>query len=132
MKTHIQVVGALHLALGLFGAIGGLIAVFVLGAVGAIGGVAAGIEDGLGSGLLAGGVLGAVALVVLVCTALASLPSLLGGWGMVTGRKWGPAVALVASLFHLWSVPFGTALAIYTAWTTLSAEGQEAYGLAVT
>ncbi len=129
MKTHIQLVGALHLTIGVMGAFGGLVAVFVLGAVGAVGGLAAGIEEGIGTGLLAGGVLGVIALVVLACTALASLPSLFGGWGLLTGKKWGPAVALVASFFHVWSVPFGTALAAYTVWTTMSAEGQAELGL---
>lgn len=129
MRSHITIVGVIHMVLGILGLLGGLVGVLALLGAGAIGGIAAGAEGELLGAMIASGTMGIIALVVLGCILVASLPSLVGGYGLLTGKKWGPAVALVASLFQVFNAPIGTGLAIYTAWVTLSEEGQREYGL---
>jgi hypothetical protein len=59
---------------------------------------------------------------VFVCGLLAvlSLPGIIGGWALVTGRAWGRILLLVLGVLDLFCIPFGTLLGIYTLWALLS------------
>ncbi len=126
--THFNLVGILHLILGMLSLLGGLGGLAVLGVFGAlITGAAA--ADPTASGLAAGGVFGTVALIFSGVIAAISLPQIAAGFGLLKRRPWAPAVALFVSLFHLFTPPFGTALAVYTGWSLLSEQGQRDYKL---
>ena len=129
MNTHIKVTGFLHLGLGLLSLCGGLGGVILIGAFGALGGAAALAEGGAGAGLLTSGIFGVFLMIILASLLITSLPGILAGWGLLRNKAWAPAVAVVISIFHVANFPFGSALAVYTWWTLLSKDGQEAYGM---
>jgi hypothetical protein len=50
---------------------------------------------------------------------LFAIPSIIAGVGLLNNRKWALTLALILGCFKLFSVPFGTALGIYTIWIYL-------------
>jgi hypothetical protein len=111
MKKHIQIVAALHIALGALSLLGA-IAVF------AVFGMAGGIVSSQGEHQAAG-ILGIIAVVVGGFLAVLALPGIIGGWALFSGRSWGRPLVLVLGVLHLINIPFGTALGIYTIWALL-------------
>ena len=55
------------------------------------------------------------AIAVLVILFMA-IPSLIGGWGMLTNKSWAMTLLLIIGCLKLFSFPFGTAIGIYTIW----------------
>ncbi|HEV7403408.1 MAG TPA: hypothetical protein VGO11_10790 [Chthoniobacteraceae bacterium] len=101
----------LHLAAGIVGLLAA-IAIFVF--VGLAGGIVAYQgEHGVA------GIIGLVAVVLGGFLAVLALPSLLGGWALMTGRPWGRIVVLILAALHIAHFPFGTALGVYTFWALL-------------
>ncbi|MEQ8471104.1 MAG: hypothetical protein RIC35_07960 [Marinoscillum sp.] len=47
------------------------------------------------------------------------LPSIIGGLGLMNGKKWGMTLVMISGCLSLLSVPIGTALGIYTIWVYL-------------
>lgn len=45
-----------------------------------------------------------------------SLPSIIGGIGMLYEKKWAFTVIMVVGIFSLMSFPMGTAIGVYTLW----------------
>jgi len=64
-------------------------------------------------------VLGIIGFFITAFLMVLSLPGIIGGWGLFTGRSWGKPVVLVLSVLHLFNIPFGTALGIYSFWALL-------------
>jgi len=46
-----------------------------------------------------------------------SLPSIIGGVGMLYNKSWAFTLILIVGIFSLVSFPMGTAIGIYTLWT---------------
>jgi hypothetical protein len=111
MKKHIQIVAALHIALGALSLLAA-IALFVVFAM------AGGIVISQGEHQAAG-ILGIIAVAVCSFLAVLGLPGIIGGWALFTGRSWGRPLVLVLGFLHLLNIPFGTALGIYTIWALL-------------
>ncbi len=111
MKNHIQIVSILHIAMGILGLVVAL-AIFLFG------GLAGGIVASQGEHGAAG-IVALVATVVGVFFAVLALPSVIGGWALMTGRPWGRIVVLILGALHIANVPFGTALGIYTFWALM-------------
>jgi hypothetical protein len=111
MKTHLQIVAVLHMALGVMS----LFAVLILFA---IFGLADGIIISQGEHQAAS-IVGIVGVVICGILTLLALPSIIGGWALLTGRSWGHPLCLVLGIFDLLNFPFGTALGIYTLWALL-------------
>ncbi len=111
MKNHIQIVAALHIAMGALSLLGA-IAVFALLAM------AGGIVVSQGEHE-AGGIIGVVAVVLGGFLAVLALPGIIGGWALFAGRSWGRPFVMVLGVIHLINIPFGTALGIYTLWALL-------------
>jgi hypothetical protein len=108
MKKHIQIVAALHIALGALSLLGAIV-VFVVFAM------AGGIVISQGE-RQAAGILGIIAVAVCTFLAVLGLPGIIGGWALFTGRSWGRPLVLVLGALHLINIPLGTALGIYTIW----------------
>ncbi len=53
---------------------------------------------------------------VLMMAIFMSCASILAGYGLLTRRPWGRAVAIIVGIVSLFKLPFGTALGIYTLW----------------
>ncbi|MDR3457979.1 MAG: hypothetical protein P4N60_11075 [Verrucomicrobiae bacterium] len=111
MQKHIQVVAAIHIALGFLSL---LAAIIIFAALGLAGGIV--IAQGQHQ---AAGILGIVAIAVGGLLTVLSLPGLLGGWALYSGRSWGRPCILVLGVIDLLNIPFGTALGIYTLWALL-------------
>jgi hypothetical protein len=111
MKKHIQIVAALHIAMGALSLLGA-VAVF------AFLGLASGIVVSQGEHQV-GGIIGVVAVVVGGFLAVLALPGIIGGWALLAGRSWARPVVIVLGVIHLINIPFGTALGIYTLWALL-------------
>jgi hypothetical protein len=111
VKKHIQIVAALHIALG---AISLLAAIIVFTVLGMAGGIV--ISQGQHQ---AAGILGIIAVALGGFLAALALPGMIGGWALFSGRSWGRPLVLVLGFIHLINIPFGTALGIYTIWALL-------------
>jgi hypothetical protein len=112
MKSHIQIVAALHIALGALSVIGAIVLFACLGLAGTI--VVAQGEQGVA------GILGLIAIVVCGLLVLLGLPGIIGGWALITERPWGRPLVLVLGVLALINIPIGTAVGIYTLWALLS------------
>jgi hypothetical protein len=53
---------------------------------------------------------------VVAFSLLFSLPPILAGYAMLKRKRWAKVVGIVASCFEALSMPFGTALCVYTLW----------------
>jgi hypothetical protein len=113
MGTHRKVVGALHVVMGLFALVPVMILTALFGGIWAIAAVAA---QGHGGITVLGIGLATILAIVLASTALAGALGIAAGLGVLFEKKWGDVLATVASALHVFSVPFGTALAVYTVW----------------
>src|SRR2546422_522988 len=102
MKTHVQIVAALHIALGVLSLLGAIAIFVVLG-------MASGVVVSQGQ-KEAAGIVGILAIVLGGFLAVLSLPGIIGGWALFAGRSWGRPVVLVLGVLHLINIPFGTAL----------------------
>ena len=111
MKPHVQIVAALHIALGVLSLLGAIILFLVFGLAGGI--VISQGERG------AAGILGIVAVALIGLLVVLALPGIIGGWALYTGRSWGRPVVLVLGILDLLNIPFGTALGVYTLWALL-------------
>lgn len=111
MKKHIQIVAALHIALG---AISLLAAIIVFTVLALAGGIV--ISQGQHQ---AAGILGIIAVALGSFLAALALPGIIGGWALLSGRSWGRPLVLVLGCLHLINIPLGTALGIYTIWALL-------------
>ncbi|MGH9710639.1 MAG: zinc ribbon domain-containing protein [Candidatus Acidiferrales bacterium] len=71
-------------------------------------------------------VLGGIAFVSAIIVFQALL-SFIAAWGLFERQSWGRIAAIVAAVFSLWRIPFGTALGIYTLWVLLPASSEAEY-----
>jgi hypothetical protein len=111
MKKHIQIVAALHIALGALSLLGAIFVFVVFGIAGSIV-----ISQGEHQ---AAGILGIIAVALGIFLAALALPGIIGGWALLSGRSWGRPLVLVLGALHLINIPLGTALGIYTFWALL-------------
>ena len=111
MKKHIQIVAALHIALGALSLLGA-IAVFV------VFGMATSVVISQGEHQAAG-ILGIIAVALGSFLAVLALPGIMGGWALFSGRSWGRPLVLVLGILQLINIPLGTAVGIYTIWALL-------------
>jgi hypothetical protein len=58
----------------------------------------------------------AVMVAVFVLSLLLSLPPLLAGYAMLKRKRWAKVMSIIAACFESLSMPFGTALCVYTLW----------------
>lgn len=117
MRTHVTVVGILHIVYSLvLYVFAGFLVVMVSGGVGAL---LAFVEDVPLIGALTASGFGVLVGSFLI---LLGLPGLLGGIGIMKFQPWGRIVILIISVLDLLSCPFGTALGIYSLWVLLQEE----------
>jgi hypothetical protein len=103
LRQHLTILGWLHLAAAGFAIlIGGF--VFVL-----LTSIGLAIHE-----REAGTILSIVAAAVAGLLLFLSLPGLLAGYGLLRRRPWARVLAIVVGALHLYNIPIGTALGIYT------------------
>src|SRR5882672_3941100 len=57
-----------------------------------------------------------IRVIAVFAILLFSIPSIVGGWGILNQKKWALTLVLILGCFKLFSPPMGTALGIYTIW----------------
>ncbi len=120
MERHIKIIGILNLVFGFMGLLACVVCVLVFAGGFAILGA---IEGDSVPIWLAGGI-GAVFAVIM---AVAALPNLLAGYGLLKRRQWGRVLAIVVAIIDLPAFPFGTALGVYTLSILLHGETQHLF-----
>ena len=112
MEQHIKIVAILNIVLG---GLGVLTALFVLLFFGGLAGIAS-FDPGSNSRAEDGAVLGIIGGVAFIVIALFSVPSVIGGVGLLKFREWARILMIVLSALNLMNIPLGTALGIYGLW----------------
>ena len=127
MRDHIKILGILNIIMGGLSASLGLIVMLVLGGVAGI--LAMGVGNGsstdLADGRTAAPWLGLAGLVVAIFLVTLSLPSIIGGWGLLKFKSWSRVLMIILSAFHLLNIPFGTALGIYGLWVLTNEQSRQ-------
>lgn len=57
-----------------------------------------------------------IRIIAVTIIILFSIPSIIGGFGLLQNKKWALTLLLVLGCFKLFSFPIGTAIGIYTIW----------------
>jgi hypothetical protein len=113
MNKHIKLLAALYLVWGAMG----LLALLVLVILMFVGTSLAALEEPK-----AGLILGTLAFIVIMIAAIASLPNVIAGLGLLRYREWARILTLVLCFVHLPAFPLGTALGGYGIWVLFQAE----------
>ncbi|HXG58309.1 MAG TPA: hypothetical protein VNL91_04755 [Thermoanaerobaculia bacterium] len=109
MESHVKVVGVLYVILGVLGVIAGLALFGLIAGAGAI----SGDRDAFFITGTIGTIIGAFIVIM-------SLPSILGGIGVLRRRNWGRVLTIVLSFINLLGFPIGTAIGAYSLWVLLN------------
>lgn len=111
MEKHINIVAALHVALGMINIL--IAGVVFLALVG--GGVLSGELQALA-------ITGIIGFLFAVFLSVISLPGILGGIGLFYRKNWARILMIVISILNLFSFPIGTLISVYTLWVLLNDE----------
>lgn len=111
MKTHIQIVAWLYIAMGILGI---LLALLVAGII-AGGGWISGDDTAIRVTTIVSIFVGA--LVVLI-----SVPGIVAGIGLLSFKSWARVLTIILSVLNLPGFPIGTLLGIYSLWALLDSE----------
>ena len=116
MNKHVTILGILFISFGCLLCVGGIVVNLVVPMAGNISGndVAMRITSIIGDTL-------GILLVIF------SMPSIIGGIGLLKRKYWARILILVLSFLSLLSIPFGTALGIYGIWILLKSETVEIF-----
>ena len=128
MASHVKILGILNIIFGAFGALIGLTVFLILGGVGAF--VSA--SDTSPDSAVAAPILVIVGTFVCILLLILSLPSIIGGFGLLKFRPWARILTIVLSVLHLLNFPFGTALGIYGLWVLLNKDTERMFQSPVT
>lgn len=117
METHVKVLAALYIILGVLGTLFGLALMALLSFIG-VAGAASDPDAWMALPILGftGAALGAFML-------LLSIPGIVAGAGLLKYRPWARIVTIVLSALNLMNFPLGTIVGIYGLWVMLSEEG---------
>jgi hypothetical protein len=106
MNDHVKIIGILWIIFGAFSLFAAAVLFMILFGVSFFHGV---LEDPVAPGILR-----LIAVLVSGFLALLGVPKIIGGYGLLKGKEWGRIVVLIVSFLSLLSMPFGTALGIYS------------------
>ncbi len=122
MRDHVKILGILNMVWGgLIVLIGGLFLLFFGGIAGFLG-----LSSGNDS-VIAAPIMALIGVVVAVGIALIGVPGIIGGWGLLNFKGWARILIIIISIFHLPTVPFGTALGVYGIWVLFNHETERLF-----
>jgi hypothetical protein len=122
METHVKVLGALHIALGVFGLFGAVVLTIVFG--GAAGLVGA---SGDADAAIAMPVIGITGMALVIFLVALSLPGIIVGIGLIRIRPWARVAGIVLSILGLMMIPFGTIVGVYGLWVLFSKDTERLF-----
>jgi len=109
MREHVKIVGILNIILGCLGVLLGIGMLVLFGGLATMAGFQASDQDARA----AVPILAAIGTAVAVFLFILSVPSIIGGWGMLKFRPWARILMIVISVLNLLHFPIGTAVGIY-------------------
>jgi hypothetical protein len=121
VQQHIHLLGILWLAMSAFNSIGGLVAILLANTLFTHlheMGLPPQVPTGFISAMMTTG--GIIVLAKAACGFVA-------GWGLLQRESWARIIALVLAFVSLFSIPFGTAIGVYTLWVLLPGRSQQEY-----
>jgi len=123
MKTHVTVLGIVHIVFGALGVASALLLMLIFGG-------AAGIVGATGDAdaQFAVPIIGIAGTTLVVFLMALSLPGLVIGIGLLKLRPWARISGIVLSIFDLTFVPVGTIVGIYGLVVLLSKETERLFG----
>ena len=126
LGTHLDVLGALFIGLGVLGVIGIAVLLLVFSA-GSVAISFARAQDPSVPGIIT---LLPVAIGIFIATLIAvtTIPNFIAAFGLLKRRSWGPIVALIASILNLPHIPLGTGVGIYGIWVYLQIDHDRSSG----
>src|SRR5690242_12597134 len=107
MREHIRILGILNIVMGCFVALIGVAVLLVMGGVAGAIGVSIGYSNDT-NGLAVAPIVAFVGLCIAIFFLVLALPSIIGGWGLLSFRPWARILIIIVSVFHLFHVPIGT------------------------
>ena len=125
MREHIRILGILNIIMGGLGVLAGCIILLVMGGV--AGFIGSAIRNGGGDAAeatVAAPIIATIGIGVAIFLFLLSLPSIIGGWGLLHYRPWSRILMIVLSVLNLFHIPLGTALGVYGLWVLFSEEAR--------
>jgi hypothetical protein len=127
VRDHVKILGILNIIMGGVIALGGVIVLIFMGGIASI--IAFSVQDlspvELEHARMSAPIFGIIGLVLGTFLLLLSLPSILGGWGLLKYKSWSRVLMIVVSVFHLLHVPLGTALGVYGLWVLLNEQTRQ-------
>ena len=106
-ETHVSIVAWLHVGLSILGfCVAALVFLFFV-----VVGLLLAADEAASLGILA--VIGTVVGGFLF---LLSVPGLVGGIGLLKRQDWARLLVIIISVLHLFNVPVGTAVGVYSLW----------------
>ena len=122
MDTHVKVLGALQIALGVIGLFSALVLVVVFGVASSAVGLSGEPDAAIALPII--GVTGAALVAFLVAL---SLPGIVIGIGLIQHRPWARIAGIVLSILGLMMIPFGTIVGVYGVWVLFSKEAERLF-----
>lgn len=116
MEKHVTLVAALHIALGALGVLAGAIVFMAV----AGGGLLSGDLDAI---FITSGVATVISAIIFIL----SVPSIIGGLGLLKRAAWGRLLIIIISILDLLNIPIGTVLGAYSLWVLLSDETTKSF-----
>jgi hypothetical protein len=120
VATHVKVLGAIFLVLGVFGVLGALL-------ISVLFGVLAGVAGATSDDTVGPTILGLTGLALTVLLIGLSVPSIICAWGLLRFRAWARIVAIVLAAIALISFPYGTIFGIYALWVLFKRETEAVF-----
>jgi hypothetical protein len=122
MDTHVKVLAALEIALGIMGMFGAAVMVIVFG----IGATAVG-ASGEPDAAFALPIIGITGIALVTFLVLLSLPGIIIGIGLLRLRPWSRIAAIVLSILSLAMMPVGTLVGVYGLWVLFNRETERLF-----
>jgi len=122
METHVKVLGALQIAMGVFGLLGALALVLIFGVASSAVGLSGDPDAAFALPII--GITGVALVSFLVAL---SLPSVVVGIGLIQRRPWARIGGIVLSILGMRMIPFGTILGVYGVWVLFSKETERLF-----
>jgi len=123
MRDHVRILGILNIILGCLGALAGGAVLVLFGGIAGIVSLSATSNEGAA----AVPILAIVGIFLAVFLFVLSVPSIVGGWGLLRYQAWARILMIVISALSLFHIPIGTALGIYGFWVLLNPETERLF-----
>ena len=122
METHVKVLGALEIAMGVFMLLGALVIVLVFG----VAADAVSVSDSPNT-TIALPIIGITGMALVTFLVTLSLPGIIVGIGLLGLRPWARIAGIVLSILGMTMIPFGTIIGVYGLWVLFSKDTERLF-----